>query len=142
MSYPISLNDVAQAANVSISTVSLVVNGKADRRRIAPVTQERVRAVARQLGYQPNQIARDIVLGKGRPQPLGGISAAKSQTPEMKTERQQMGLILSTASSADTGRRRNTGLAAGARHRGSADTRANTGAGHRARAGGKTGTIG
>ena len=53
MSYPISLSDVAQAANVSISTVSLVVNGKADRRRIAPATQERVRVAARQLGYQP-----------------------------------------------------------------------------------------
>jgi hypothetical protein len=100
MSYQVSMNDVSKAANVSISTVSLVVNGKADRRRISPATQERVRAVARQLGYQPNQLARDIVLGRGKPP--RGIPDKKSQMAEIKADRRQIGLILSAASSTDS----------------------------------------
>ena len=94
MSNQVSLNDVSLAANVSISTVSLVVNGKADRRRISPATQERVTAVARQLGYQPNQIARDIVLGRGKP--LRGIPDNRIQTTDPRET--PIGVVISTIS--------------------------------------------
>ena len=45
-----SIFDVAEEANVSPSTVSLVVN---HRQRVSPATRERVEAVIRKLGYQP-----------------------------------------------------------------------------------------
>ncbi len=46
-----SLRDIAEAANVSISTVSLVLN---NRPGISAETRERVRAEALRLGYQPS----------------------------------------------------------------------------------------
>ena len=54
--------DVARAAGVSRTVVSLVVNGKADKYGIAKETQERVRAVVRQTGYVPNMFIRDMFL--------------------------------------------------------------------------------
>ncbi|MEI6167194.1 MAG: LacI family DNA-binding transcriptional regulator [bacterium] len=51
MNNPVTIRDVARAAGVSISTVSFVVNGKADRYRIGRDTQARILATVRQLGY-------------------------------------------------------------------------------------------
>lgn len=51
--------DVARAANVSQTTVSLVLNGKAGN-QIPPETQARVLAAAKALGYQPNFLARGL----------------------------------------------------------------------------------
>jgi DNA-binding LacI/PurR family transcriptional regulator len=53
--------EVAQAANVSVRTVSNVVNGFAS---VAPQTRERVLRVIDELGYRPSQIAR--ILKRGR----------------------------------------------------------------------------
>lgn len=50
--------DVAAAAGVSRSTVSLVLNG-ADA-RISDATRERVRRVAAEIGYVPNPVARSL----------------------------------------------------------------------------------
>jgi DNA-binding LacI/PurR family transcriptional regulator len=102
MSNPISLNDVAKAAGVSISAVSLVMNGKADQRRISPSTQARIRAAASQLGYQPNWIARNTVLRKRAPQPLRETLGEKSPLAVIKPVQREIGLILSAASSADS----------------------------------------
>lgn len=55
--------DVAQAAGVSQSTVSLVLCGKAAG-RVSQETQELVRRVARELGYQPHMAARTLRLGR------------------------------------------------------------------------------
>src|SRR5690349_16826930 len=57
---PISIREVAAAANVSLGTVSKVLNGTASA-QIAPGTQERVREAARRLGYHPSAIARGLV---------------------------------------------------------------------------------
>ena len=54
MTYDVTINDVARAAGVDKSTVSRVLNGKAEKGRIAPATQNRVIAAARQLGYKLN----------------------------------------------------------------------------------------
>jgi DNA-binding LacI/PurR family transcriptional regulator len=61
---------VAQAAGVSPATVSLVMN---DRRDIvlSEATRERVRAVAKRMGYRPSYIARSLV--RGRTQTVGVI---------------------------------------------------------------------
>ena len=48
----INLNDIAEEAGVSVTTVSLVLNGKAANTRIAEDTQKKVRDIAAQLGYE------------------------------------------------------------------------------------------
>jgi LacI family transcriptional regulator len=56
----IRLRDVAQRAGVAPSTASAVLNGREVEARIAPATQERVRAAAEELGYRPNLAARNL----------------------------------------------------------------------------------
>lgn len=51
--------DVAQAAGVSRSAVSLVLNGRADG-VISVENQKAVREAAEALGYQPNRVARSL----------------------------------------------------------------------------------
>ncbi len=53
----VSIYDVAQAVGVSASTVSFVLNGRADEMRISPKTRERVIQMANQMGYIPNVAA-------------------------------------------------------------------------------------
>lgn len=53
-----TINDVASAAGVGKVTVSYVLNGRAREVGISPKTSERVFAVARQLDYRPNAVAR------------------------------------------------------------------------------------
>ena len=51
-----SISDVAQALGVSVTTVSFVLNGKAEG-RIGPSTIRRVKDYAKKIGYKPNPIA-------------------------------------------------------------------------------------
>lgn len=62
----VTIKDVARKAGVSHATVSYVLNGKAGeaKTRISDVASERVKAVAAQLGYQRNEIARSVSTGK------------------------------------------------------------------------------
>src|SRR5690242_8784827 len=59
MADKVGIADVATAAGVSISTVSVVLNGVAGA-RVSPVTRERIRAVADSLGYVPNRLAAGL----------------------------------------------------------------------------------
>lgn len=56
----ITSRDVAKAANVSQALVSRAFTGNG---RIAPHTRERILAVAREIGWQPNALARSMVTG-------------------------------------------------------------------------------
>jgi len=56
----ITMRDVAQEAGVSQMTVSAVLAGKATQARISEPTQARVLEIARDMGYQPNAIARSL----------------------------------------------------------------------------------
>ena len=56
--------DVARAAGVAPSTVSLVLNGRGRDVKIAPATIDRVKAAARELNYIPNAAARSLRRGK------------------------------------------------------------------------------
>jgi DNA-binding LacI/PurR family transcriptional regulator len=56
-----TLHDVARLAEVSIKTVSNVIN---DYPHIRPATRERVEAAIEQLGYQPNLSARSLRSGR------------------------------------------------------------------------------
>lgn len=55
----VSIADVAKRANVSISTVSRVVN---QREVVNENTRQRVVSAIRELGYQPNAFARGLML--------------------------------------------------------------------------------
>jgi len=54
-----SINEVAKKANVSISTVSRVLNR---RELVNEKTRERVETAIRELGYRPNAFARGLML--------------------------------------------------------------------------------
>ena len=58
---PASLEDVAKLANVSISTVSRVINR---RELVNEETCQRVEAAIRELRYRPNAFARGLMLRK------------------------------------------------------------------------------
>lgn len=60
----ISLKDVANAVGVSITLVSIVLNGKAKQYRIADEMAKRVLAVAKEMNYTPNLVARNLRGGK------------------------------------------------------------------------------
>ena len=53
----VTIQDVAKAAGVSVSTVSRVLNGKVD---VAIETQDRIQAVISELGYTSNLAARSM----------------------------------------------------------------------------------
>jgi LacI family transcriptional regulator len=55
---PPTMRDVAQKAQVSIKTVSRVVN---DQGEVSDETRERVLAAIKQLGYRPSKVARALV---------------------------------------------------------------------------------
>lgn len=58
-----SLRDVAERAGVSPSTVSLVVNGKAQG-RVSDRTQQAVRRAIDKLGYRVDPVARGLATGR------------------------------------------------------------------------------
>jgi LacI family transcriptional regulator len=58
---PVTIRDVARLAGVSLGTASKALNGRGGLR---PVTIERVRQAAEQLGYQPNALARGLLAGR------------------------------------------------------------------------------
>lgn len=63
----VTIQQVAKAAKVSPSTVSNVLNGRANR--MLPETRRRVESAINQLGYRPNRAARQ--LRTGRTQTIG-----------------------------------------------------------------------
>ncbi|HEX9762440.1 MAG TPA: LacI family DNA-binding transcriptional regulator [Acidimicrobiia bacterium] len=63
-SRPPTLRDVAREAGVHVSTVSRVLNDLAAAGRITQDTEERIREVARRLGYRRNIIARALRTGR------------------------------------------------------------------------------
>ena len=58
----VNIKDVAAAAEVSIATVSRVLNGKTEH--IKPDTEKRVLKVVDELGYVPNEIARSLKISQ------------------------------------------------------------------------------
>ena len=60
---PASIKDIAQKANVSITTVSFILNGKAEKMRISLAVIEKVQAIIKEMGFTPNQVARSLRTG-------------------------------------------------------------------------------
>lgn len=58
---PVTIEDVARHAGVSIRTVSRVINKRPD---VAASTRQRVQDVIDALGYRPNTLARSMITGQ------------------------------------------------------------------------------
>ncbi|MEV1177152.1 LacI family DNA-binding transcriptional regulator [Nonomuraea sp. NPDC049784] len=59
----VTMRDVAERANVSIATVSFVINGT---KRVAPETRARIEAAIEELDYQRNVVARALASSRTR----------------------------------------------------------------------------
>lgn len=59
----LSIKDIAVKANVSITTVSFIINGKAKEKSISEAVIEKVEKIIEESGYKPNQIARSLRTG-------------------------------------------------------------------------------
>ncbi|HLN73315.1 MAG TPA: substrate-binding domain-containing protein [Prolixibacteraceae bacterium] len=73
MSKRVSLKDIATKVGVSTALVSYVMNGLEKEKRVGPDIVKKIREVARELNYKPNQIARS--LRKGSTNSIGLIVA-------------------------------------------------------------------
>ena len=62
----VSLKNIAQALDVSITTVSWVLAGKGDQKKISLHTQERILEYAKYVNYQPNLLAKSLISGESK----------------------------------------------------------------------------
>ena len=60
---PLSIKDIAKKANVSITTVSFIMNGKAEKMRISQDMITKVEKIIKEVGFRPNQVARSLRTG-------------------------------------------------------------------------------
>jgi len=59
-----SIHDIAKELHVSATTVSFVLNGKADEKRISEDVRKKILDHVKKVGYQPNQVAKSLRTGK------------------------------------------------------------------------------
>lgn len=74
----VTMRDVAEAAGVSVSAVSLVLNNK-EGARIGADARQRIQDAIARLGYRPNAMAKDLVKGQSRF--IGLVADAIASTP-------------------------------------------------------------
>ena len=60
----VTLEQIAERASVSITTVSKVINDRASDVGIKPETQKRILEIVKELNYHPNSSARSLRLRK------------------------------------------------------------------------------
>ncbi|MFD1771457.1 LacI family DNA-binding transcriptional regulator [Sphingobacterium suaedae] len=61
-----SISEIAKHLKVSKSTVSLVINGKAEQGRISKASAKRILDYIDEIGYKPNALAKSLATGKSR----------------------------------------------------------------------------
>ncbi len=108
VSMPASIEDVARKANVSISTVSRVIN----RRELVNIkTRERVEEAIRELHYRPNAFARGLMLRKSGivglvlPDLHGEFYSEIIRGANMQAREMETNLLLSSAQPGDDAQR-------------------------------------
>ncbi|HTD93248.1 MAG TPA: LacI family DNA-binding transcriptional regulator [Chitinophagaceae bacterium] len=62
----ISIRDLAKKAGVSTSTVSFILNGKAEKMRISKELTAKVKDISKKMGYVPNQVAVSLRTGQSK----------------------------------------------------------------------------
>lgn len=87
------LKDIAERLNVSLTTVSWTLSGQGDAKCISKATQERVRAMAKEMNYRPNLLARSLdkgysgILGLILPDITDSFYAAIARQIERESEK-------------------------------------------------------
>ena len=66
MTKRISIKDIAKELNISITTVSFVINGKSEEMGISQATAIRVNELIKEWGFNPNSAARMLRTGKSK----------------------------------------------------------------------------
>lgn len=66
MKKKVSIRDIAQQLNISITTVSFIINGKAKEKRISDDLIKKVEKLVKEVDYKPNQLALSLRTGKTR----------------------------------------------------------------------------
>jgi LacI family transcriptional regulator len=61
-----SIYDVASELQVSVTTLSFVLNGKGQEKRISKEVIQRIEAYIKEIGYQPNHLGRSLSTGKSK----------------------------------------------------------------------------
>src|SRR5688572_2061812 len=59
-----SIHDIAKHLNISATTISFVLNGKADEKRISEDVRKKVLTYIKEIGYQPNMVAKSLRTGR------------------------------------------------------------------------------
>jgi len=62
----VSMKDIAKELNISITTVSFVINGKSEQKGISLATSNKVRELIKKRGFNPNSAARMLRTGKSK----------------------------------------------------------------------------
>ncbi len=84
----VTITSIAQNLELSVATVSYVMNGKVEQNGIPEKTAERVRNEAKRLGYVPNDLARSL-----RRQKTGSIGILLSDLQQGWAERLIKGVL-------------------------------------------------
>lgn len=64
MKKKLSIVDIANALNISVTSVSFILNGRAKEKRISEELVERVMKYIEEVGYKPNSLAQSLRTGK------------------------------------------------------------------------------
>lgn len=64
MKKKLSISDIAKSLNISVTTVSFILNGKAQEKRISEEVVQRVEKFIAEVGYKPDSLARSLRTGK------------------------------------------------------------------------------
>ena len=64
MKKKLSINDIAKSLNISVTTVSFILNGRAEEKRIREELVQKVLKYVEEVGYKPNSLARSLRTGK------------------------------------------------------------------------------
>ncbi|KAA8477192.1 LacI family transcriptional regulator [Arcticibacter tournemirensis] len=64
MKKKLSISDIARSLNISVTTVSFILNGRAEEKRISEELVQRVQKYIAEVGYKPNSLARSLRTGK------------------------------------------------------------------------------
>ena len=61
-----SIHDIARELNISAATISFVLNGKAEEKRISEELKKKILTYVKKIGYQPNLVAKSLRTGKSK----------------------------------------------------------------------------
>lgn len=61
-----SIKQIADDLNLSVTTVSFIINGKGKEFKISEQTQKRVLAYIKEINYHPNAVARSLSIGRSQ----------------------------------------------------------------------------